>query len=334
MAHMLEQYGEMASFASLRQPAWHGLGTVFEDEVTTTEMLDLAHLSDWDVRLEDIEMPGRTNRNFFATVRTNPFDGEADVLGVVGERYNPFQNEELFAFGDALLDGGGTWETAGAIKNGTVVFGSMSLNREITVNGDQTDSYLLLSTSHDGSHPIQASVTPVRVVCNNTLTFAIGAGGRKAKQSYRIRHTQTTSGRVQVAREALGIAHAYLDAFEDEVKALTAVDVNDKKFHEIITAAYPKPDVDEKDLRGGALASMTRWENKIDTLKDIWAGETTPEKNAWTALNAMTERLDWYKQSRNGSFEGALVAASGFDPATNVEKNRLRTVTRKVLNLK
>ena len=334
MAHMLEQYGEMASFASLRQPAWHGLGTVFEDEVTTTEMLDLAHLSDWRVRLEDIEMPGRTNKNFFATVRTNPFDGEADVLGVVGERYNPFQNEELFAFGDALIDGGGTWETAGAIKNGTVVFGSMSLNREITVNGDQTDSYLLLSTSHDGSHPIQASVTPIRVVCNNTLTFAIGAGGRKAKQSYRVRHTQTTAGRVQVAREALGIAHAYLDAFEEEVKALTAVDVNDKKFHEIITAAYPKPDVDEADLRGGALASMTRWENKIDTLKDIWAGETTPEKNAWTALNAMTERLDWYKQSRNGSFEGALVAASGFDPATNVEKNRLRTVTRKVINLK
>lgn len=334
MAHMLEQYGEMASFASLRQPAWHGLGTVFEDEVTTTEMLDLAHLSDWRVRLEDIEMPGRTNKNFFATVRTNPFDGEADVLGVVGERYNPFQNEELFAFGDALIDGGGTWETAGAIKNGTVVFGSMSLNREITVNGDQTDSYLLLSTSHDGSHPIQASVTPIRVVCNNTLTFAIGAGGRKAKQSYRVRHTQTTAGRVQVAREALGIAHAYLDAFEEEVKALTAVDVNDKKFHEIITAAYPKPDVDEADLRGGALASMTRWENKIDTLKDIWAGETTPEKNAWTALNAMTERLDWYKQSRNGSFEGALVAASGFDPATNVEKNRLRTVTRKVVNLK
>ena len=334
MAHMLEQYGEMASFASLRQPAWHGLGTVFEDEVTTTEMLDLAHLSDWRVRLEDIEMPGRTNKNFFATVRTNPFDGEADVLGVVGERYNPFQNEELFAFGDALIDGGGTWETAGAIKNGTVVFGSMSLNREITVNGDQTDSYLLLSTSHDGSHPIQASVTPIRVVCNNTLTFAIGAGGRKAKQSYRVRHTQTTAGRVQVAREALGIAHAYLDAFEEEVKALTAVDVNDKKFHEIITAAYPKPDVDEADLRGGALASMTRGDNKIDTLKDIWAGETTPEKNAWTALNAMTERLDWYKQSRNGSFEGALVAASGFDPATNVEKNRLRTVTRKVVNLK
>ena len=62
--------------------------------------------------------------------------------------------------------------------------------------------------------------------------------------------------------------------------------------------------------------------------KTFGQAETTPEKTAWTALNAMTERLDWHRQSRNGSYEGALVAASGFDPATNVEKNRLRKVTR------
>jgi len=334
MGHMLEQYGEMASFASLRQPAWHGLGTVFDEAVSTSEMLDLAHLSDWDVRQVPVDLPGRYHGgDFFANVRTNPFDGETDVLGIVGSRYRVFQNEELFSFGDNILDGGGTWETAGSIKHGTVVFGALSLNREITVNGETTENYLLVSSSHDGSHPIQASVTPVRVVCNNTLTFAIGAGGRKAKQSFRIRHTQTTEGRVQEAREALGIAHAYLDAFEDEMKELTAISVNDKKFHEIITTAYERPDVPKNPV-GGELASVTRWENKLDSLKDIWASETTPEKTAWTALNAMTERLDWHRQSRNGSYEGALISASGFDPATNVEKNRLRKVTRSLVGLK
>ena len=221
MGHMLEQYGEMASFASLRQPAWHGLGTVLDVAVTTSEMLVLAILSYWDVRQEPIDLPGRYHGgDYFANVRTNPFDGETDVLGIVGARYKVFQNEELFSFGDNILDGGGTWETAGSIKNGTVVFGALSLNREITVNGETTDNYLLVSTSHDGSHPIQASVTPIRVVCNNTLTFAIGKGGRKAKQSFRIRHTQTTEGRVAEARQALGVAHAYLDAFEDEMKEL------------------------------------------------------------------------------------------------------------------
>ena len=123
MAHLLEQYGEMASFASKRQPAWHGLGTVFEDEKTTSEMLDAANLSNWDVRQEPITLPGRYHGGeFFANVRTNPFDQETDVLGVVGARYKVFQNEELFSFGDNILDGGGTWETAGSIKNGTSRF--------------------------------------------------------------------------------------------------------------------------------------------------------------------------------------------------------------------
>ena len=154
MAHMLEQYGDMASFASLREPAWHGLGTVLDSEVSTSEMLSVAHLAGWDVRLEDVDLPGRTHRNYFATVRTNPFDGEADVLGIVGSRYNVLQNEELFDFGDALLDGG-RWETAGSIKNGTVVFGSLALDREITLDpngvGDKVNTYLLVHTSHDGS---------------------------------------------------------------------------------------------------------------------------------------------------------------------------------------
>ena len=213
MGHMIEKYGDMATFASLRQPAWHGLGTVFENEVTTREMLDLAHLSDWDVRCEEISLPGRSHREYFATVRTNPFDGGQDVLGVVGERYRPFQNEDLFAFGDNILDGG-RWETAGSIKNGTVVFGSLALDHDSTLdaNGraDKINSYLLVHTSHDGSLAIQASVTPVRVVCQNTLNAAVGARGRGAKQSFRIRHTQTAEGRVQAAREALGLANLYL----------------------------------------------------------------------------------------------------------------------------
>ena len=341
MAHMLEQYGEMASFASLRKPAWHGLGTVFEEEMNTGEMLDAAHLSNWDVRQEPITLPGRYHGGeFFANVRTNPFDSKTDVLGVVGARYKVFQNEELFSFGDNILDGGGTWETAGSIKNGTVVFGSLSLNRDITVNGETTENYLLMSSSHDGSHPIQASVTPVRVVCSNTLGFAIGKGGKSAKQSFRIRHTATTEGKVAVARETLGLAHKYLDQFEIEMKKMIEVSVSNKKFEDLIVMAYPKPEAvvqsenDGLELKGGAMAANTRWEQKIDTLKDIWNSETTPEKTGWTALNAMTERLDWHRQVRNGSYEGALISASGFDPVTNVEKNRLNKITREFLGVK
>ena len=331
MAHMLEQYGDMASFASLREPAWHGLGTVLDHEVSTTEMLSVAHLAGWDVRLEDVNLPGRSHKNYFATVRTNPFDGEDDVLGIVGSRYNVLQNEELFDFGDALLDGG-RWETAGSIKNGTVVFGSLALDREITLDpngvGDKVNTYLLVHTSHDGSLAIQASVTPVRVVCQNTLNMAVGRDGRKAKQSFRIRHTQTVSGKVAAAREALGLAAKYLDAFEIEAQAMIAKQITTDTFDAIIHAAYPKPD---EDVKG----SLTKWDNKRDVLFDIWNGDTVKGagvgETAWGAYNTLTERLDWFRNPRGGNAESVLSAASGFDAATNAEKNRLLSVVKEVV---
>jgi len=318
---MLEQYGDMASFASLREPAWHGLGTVIDEAVSTQEMLELAHLAGWNVRLEAVDLPGRSHRDYFATVRTNPFDGEDDVLGLVGERYNVLQNEELFTFGDNLLDGG-RWETAGSIKNGTVVFGSLALERQTDLDpkgrGDKVNNYLLVHTSHDGSLAIQASVTPVRVVCQNTLNAAVGRKGNRAKQSFRIRHTQTVQGKVAAAREALGLTHKYLDEFDKMASEMISKEINDKQFFEIITAVYPKP---EKDAKG----SMTKWENKIDTLNTIYNGETCVniKGTAWGAYNALTERLDWYRNPRGGNAESVLAAASGFDPSTTAAKNSI-----------
>jgi phage/plasmid-like protein (TIGR03299 family) len=323
---MLEQYGDMASFASLREPAWHGLGTILDSEVSTSEMLKVAHLAGWDVRLDDIDLPGRSHKNFFAVTRKNPFDGDRDVLGVVGERYKVLQNEDLFSFADNMLDGG-RWETAGSIKNGTVVFGSLALDREVVLDesgvGDKINTYLLVHTSHDGSLAVQASVTPVRVVCQNTLNYALSG----VKQSYKIRHTQTVTGKVQAAREALGLANAYVDEFEKEAQSLIQKEITADTFFDIIKAAYPEPD---KDVKG----SLTKWTNKVDTLWDIYQGDTVAQagimNTAWGAYNTLTERLDWFRNPRGGNAEGVLAAASGFDAATNAEKNRLLKVVKAV----
>lgn len=326
MGHMLEQYGDMASFASLREPAWHGLGTILDSEVSTSEMLKVAHLAGWDVRLDDIDLPGRSHKNFFAVTRKNPFDGDRDVLGVVGERYKVLQNEDLFSFADNMLDGG-RWETAGSIKNGTVVFGSLALDREVVLDPsgatDKVNTYLLVHTSHDGSLAVQASVTPVRVVCQNTLNYALSG----VKQSYKIRHTSTVTGKVQAAREALGLANAYLDEFEKEAQTLITKEITADTFFDIIKAAYPEPD---KDVKG----SLTKWTNKVDTLWDIYQGDTVAQagimNTAWGAYNTLTERLDWFRNPRGGNAEGVLAAASGFDAATNAEKNRLLKVVKAV----
>ena len=118
MAHELETQNGVASFASFREPAWHGLGTVFTEEKTTSEMLAAANLNNWNVRLVDVEIPNTltSDKNYSYVVRTNPTDNtQTDILGVVGERYHVLQNEDLFSFGDNILDGGGRWETAGSI---------------------------------------------------------------------------------------------------------------------------------------------------------------------------------------------------------------------------
>ena len=336
MSHELEtgQNGEVA-FASLREPAWHGLGTVFQEEVTTSEMLELAHLDNWNVGLTEIPIPDgfvSDKTNYFVT-RDNPFtDNQKDILGIVGERYHTLQNEELFTFGDNLLDGGGRWETAGSIKGGRVVFGALALERETILdpNGvsDKVNTYLLVNTSHDGSVSIMASITPVRVVCANTLAMAIGSGvghWRNAKQSFKIRHTQTADGRVQAAREALGLANDYMDEFDKMAKAMIETEITNDQFQDILRAVYPMP---EKDAKG----AMSKWNTKLELIEDIYTGDynNTIAGTAWGALNGITERLDWYRTGRNGNNESVLASASGFDPAMNAEKNRILKIVQQL----
>ena len=337
MAHELETQNGVASFASLREPAWHGLGTVFTEEKTTSEMLVAANLNNWNVRLEDMPIPSHlsSDKEYQYVVRTNPTNKtQTDILGVVGERYHVLQNEDLFSFGDNILDGGGRWETAGSLKGGRQVFGSLALERETVLdpNGvaDVVKTYLLINTSHDGSIAIQASITPVRVVCANTLNVALNRTKKKdgVKQSFKIRHTQTANGKVAIARQTLGLANAYMDEFDKMAHAMIAKEISAKDFNDIILAAYPKPD---KDTKG----AVKKWENKVDVINDIYTGEYNGmiSGNAWGAFNALTERLDWYRSARGGNSESMFAAASGFDPAINAEKNRLLTIVQNTLQL-
>jgi phage/plasmid-like protein (TIGR03299 family) len=336
MAHLLESVNGETAFASFREPAWHGLGEVFTEEVSTAEMLKKAKLNNWNVRLEDIQIPAEfdSDKSYSFVVRDNPFiKDNKDVLGVVGERYVPLQNEDLFDFADNLLDNGGRWETAGSIKGGRVVFGALALERETVLdpNGvsDKINTYLLVNTSHDGSIAIQASITPVRVVCANTLNLALGNRGRggSVKQSFKIRHTQTAQGKVAVAREALGLANQYMDEFDKMASAMIETEITKAQFDKIVELAYPMPKDDAKKV------SITKHANKIDLINDIYVGDfnNTISGTAWGALNALTERLDWHRAGRKGNTETILAGASGFDPVINAEKNRLMRIVQSVM---
>lgn len=333
--------GQVA-FATREVPAWHMLGTVFDESehVTTAQMLQKAYLDKWDVRLSplvpfDAEQ-ARWTVEHYAVLRTNPFDrDEIDALSVVGGRYKIVQNEDLFAFGDNLLDGGGQWETAGSISGGRRVFGSLKIDREIIIdaNGaaDAVNPYLLVCTSHDGSVGVQAATTPVRVVCQNTLNYALAG----VKQSFKMRHTQSIEGRVAAARDALSLAHKHLDAFEAEAAALYATSITNRQFGTLVANLYPKPEDDKK-------GALTRWDNKVNILSDLFSGSAPVEGapitganiagTAWGALNALTERLDWYRTARKGDASSVAEAASGFSAVQNAEKARIISAVRTLVS--
>jgi len=325
MAHELEigANGEVA-FALRGEPAWHGLANVLfdaEEHVTTAHMLESAKLNDWNVRLEEIPLPEgyRSNQTNQLVVRDNPFDGGTDVLAVVGDRYKVVQNEDLFSFGDGILDGGATWESAGSIKNGRVVFGSLVVPREFVLDpegaNDKTTTYLLVHTSHDGSTAVQANITPVRVVCQNTLNMAL----RGSKQSFKIRHTATVDGRIVEARRVLGLTFDHMDKFEEMAKQMFETEITNDQFTNLIKELYPEPE------DGSAKVATTRWTEKYDLLQDLYLNGPTNANitgTAWGALNALTERIDYYRQGRKGG-EAIVAAASGFDPVVNAEKARV-----------
>jgi phage/plasmid-like protein (TIGR03299 family) len=193
---------------------------------------------------------------------------------------------------------------------------------------DKIDNYLLINTSHDGSVAIQASITPVRVVCANTLNLALSAfkGKKDVKQTFKIRHTQTAEGKIAVAREALGLAHKYIDEFSLMANAMIEKEITGKQFDQIVALAYPAP---EKDAKG----SQKKYDGKIELLNDIYVGQynNTISGTAWGAYNALTERLDWYRNSRGGNNESIYASASGFDPVINAEKNRLMKIVQSVV---
>jgi phage/plasmid-like protein (TIGR03299 family) len=324
MAHALEIQDGQVAFALRGEPAWHGLANVLfdaEQHVSTSEMLESAKLANWNVRLEDLTMPEgyRNTSENQLVVRTNPFDGVSDVLSVVGSRYKVVQNEELFAFGDGILDGGATWESAGSIKGGRVVFGSLVVPREFILDpqgaNDKTVTYLLVHTSHDGSTAVQANITPVRVVCQNTLNMAI----KGSNQSFKIRHTATVGGRIDEARRVLGLTFDHMDNFEDMAKELFETSMTDLEFDKLVKSIYAEPET------GSAKVAQTRWNDKVDLLHDLWDNSptnATVKNTAWGALNTLTERIDYFRTGRKGG-EALTAAASGFDPVVNAEKARV-----------
>ena len=217
-----------------RVAPWHGLGTRVEEAPGSKEALVLARL-DWKVVQKPIVTEdGLLVNGFKANIR----DRDSQVLGVVTNRYKVVQNEDAFAFTDKLLGEGVTYETAGSLQDGRRTWILAKLPQRYIISGDEITPYLVFMNSHDGTGAIKAAMTPVRVVCQNTLNLALST----AKRSWSTNHTGDIKGKLEDARNTLLYADLYMGELGKAIDQLQQIRLSDQKVYEYIDALFPLMD--------------------------------------------------------------------------------------------
>lgn len=272
---------ELASWSGGQKPL---LG---EGELATKdEMLEAAGLAGWDVQKKAIYVgrKGPVVEGKYATVTA---DGR--VLGVVGRGYRVTQTEETFELGEQMVDDGtARWERAGFFRGGRTIFGAMEIcGGEISVPGDDSPikPYLLLVNSFDGSTPEQGILAFIRPVCINTFE---AARGTDTPYRFNIRHTGSREGKVQMAREAIGISFKHSAEVAQLATALATTAIVDEQVQEIFRKTVWPIDADAlSEGRLEAHASTVAYENYLTspTIDGI-------RGTAWGAFNAVTEFVD------------------------------------------
>lgn len=230
---------------STREKPWHGLGVVVQEAPTSGEALRLAGL-DWNVVQEPVYTSFREKiEGFKANVR----DSDRKVLGVVSDRYKVVQNVEAFRFTDELLGHGVRYETAGSLSGGKRVWLLARLPQEYIMAGERISPYLVFSNTHDGSGSVKVAVTPVRVVCNNTLNLALDT----AQRSFCMMHTGNIADKIREARETLFMAESYMEQLGAEFERLRKQKVTDAQVEEYIRLLLPMEKnptkIQEKNIR-------------------------------------------------------------------------------------
>lgn len=260
-----------------RTVPWHGLGTKVDEAPTSADALRMAGL-DWTVDQKNIQLCGGAKiQNYKANVRSS--DGQ--VLGIVSDRYKIVQNNEAFEFTDSIIGGDVRYETAGSLNSGKKIWLLAKLP-ETEIAGDKTEPYMCFSNTHDGSGAIRVCMTPVRVVCCNTLNLALDT----AKRAWSVRHTGDLQGKMHEARVCLQMANAYMGELAKEAERLANTTVTRAQLDQILEELFP---VDE--------SSSQREKENVKKLKDefmicYFAPDILKFRGtAWGAVNAMSDMI-------------------------------------------
>lgn len=260
-----------------REKPWHGLGTRVEEAPDSADALRLSGL-DWQVIQEPIYTDAKEKvEGYKANIRNT----DRQVLGVVTDRYKVIQNKEAFAFTDELIGAGVRYETAGSLLGGRKVWLLARLPREFIISGERISPFLIFSNTHDGSGAVRVAITPIRVVCNNTLNLALST----AKRSWSMIHTGDIKGKIQEAKDTLFMADKYMENLGREFEKLRRQKITDQQVKEYIDLLLPLEKgstiVQIKNVRKLREDMKQRYYEAPD-LKDIG-------NNAYRFLNAVSD---------------------------------------------
>lgn len=261
----------------VRQAPWHGLGVRVEEAPSSQDALRLSGL-DWQVvqqaitTTEGVPIPG---------YKANLRDTDHQVLGVVTDRYRVVQNAEAFAFTDGLLGEGVRYETAGSLQNGRKIWLLAKLPDKYIIEGDQIDPYLVFSNSHDGSGSIKVAMTPIRVVCQNTLNLALSS----AKRVWSTIHVGDLAGKMTEAHNTLLLAEKYMGQLGLEFSRLSKVKLSDQKVLQYIDQLLPLEDQPTETHRKNVIRIREDMKQRYFDAPDL----QHVGKNAYRFLNAVSD---------------------------------------------
>ena len=331
---------EVETMAWTGNKPWHGLGVEVNPNLTPLEMQEAAQL-DWTVSKRPIytlDSPVWSEdvgiiqaENTFHIVR----DSDNRILSHCGRDYLPIQNKDVFEFFKRFTEAGHmTMETAGSLKDGGEIWGLAKISEDFELAGDDLiKGYLLINQPHIVGKSMTIKLTPIRVVCNNTLTVALGQSGTA---SFRMPHVKEFGNDViQAAENALGLSAAAMTEFRDnsiilskaKAKHSDVLDYVGEIYQPTMIAEYRK----EQLLResGKALGMQEPLKEKLNKFPSlvVEALEHSPGANLksakgtwWGALNAVTYVEDHLRESQT---EGNALHSAWFGAAANRKSKAL-----------
>lgn len=317
---------EFESGFMVEEPAWHGLGIVLPDApATADEAIKCAGL-DWEVTKkplisvigdQEIIMPDN-----FSIIRNK--GGVLSPLGVVGNQYTPVQNAAAFRFFDQVIaTGGAQYHTAGSLRGGKIVWILAKIGEGSRIVGDdRVDNYILLFNSHDGTYSVTMQMTPIRVVCANTLGMAVGmARGKeagKAAKRISVRHTVNAMARMGAAAEYLGYLQSTFEENAESFRFLASKQANSEQVSTFLNTVFG----------AGKEEPSTRAKNIMAEVEELATNGTGMEiagegMNYWKLYNGVTEYID-YKRGGKKTQDDNL-NSSWFGQGATIKEKALET---------